>query len=116
MNAWHFRVLCDNPWYGGGGYSPREVARWSLDQCWFRLCDRDVLGSTMGRTRSVEVGEVKIETDGTVKGRAADGTPIRGRIAGKSLACQLMEEAEEKRKKEGLKQRREKKRRKRRGS
>jgi hypothetical protein len=34
------------------------------------------------------------DKDGFVKGRAADGTPIKGRIAGKSLAKQLAEKAE----------------------
>lgn len=110
LNAWHFRVLCDNPWNGGGGYSPREVSRWTLDQCWFRLCDRDVLGSSVGRVKNVEVGEVKIEDDGSIKGRAADGTPISGRIAGKSLARQLMEQEDEKRKQEELKRQKVKKR------
>jgi len=67
--------------------------------------------------KNVEVGEVKIEDDGSIKGRAADGTPISGRIAGKSLARQLMEQEDEKRKQEELlKQRRGRKRRKRRGT
>jgi hypothetical protein len=53
-----------------------------------------------GRTESKLPMEVVPESDGTVKGRAADGTAIRGRIRGKSVARQLMEEEAKKRKEE----------------
>ena len=115
LNAYLLRMLCENPWEGGGGYLPCDVSRLTLDQCWFRLCSIGVLGSSAGRTQSVSVGEVKRAEDGTIKGRAADGSPIRGRVTGKSLARRLMEEeAEKKRVEEQKRERRERRRRKRR--
>jgi hypothetical protein len=62
-----------------------------------------------GRKREVDVSEVVPDSDGSIKGIAADGTPIKGRIAGKSLARQLMEK-EEKRKEEELKKKQGRKR------
>lgn len=93
VNCWMLRVLCESPWEGGGGYQPTDVARWTPDQVWFRLCSKDFL-KLGGRTQSVSPQAVKRNDDGTVAGRAADGTPIKGRIAGKSLARQLMEQAQ----------------------
>jgi len=58
-----------------------------------RLCDRNLL-KLDGRKQSMLPMAVKTDEDGTVAGRAADGMPIRGRIAGKSLARQLMEKAQ----------------------
>lgn len=92
VTAWHLGVLCDNPWNGGGGYDPNQIAMWSLDQIWFRLCGLDILKMD-GRTEKVKPGEVGFEPDedGRIMGRAEDGTPIRGIIRGKSLARELME-------------------------
>jgi len=94
VNSWMLRMLCENPWEGGGGHQPTEVARWTPDQVWFRLCDRNLL-KLDGRTDMVSPRAVKVSEDGVVAGRAADGTPIKGRIVGKSLARQLMERAQE---------------------
>jgi len=109
LTAWHLRLLCDNPWNGGGGYSPREVAEWSLDQVWFRLCELETLKHEVGgRAERMEtaaaMGVLRPAEDGTVMGRAADGTPIRGRVRGKSLARELMERevAERKRKRKKM--------------
>ena len=93
INSWMLRMLCENPWEGGGGHQPTEVARWTPDQVWFRLCDKNLL-KLDGRTQEMDPGAVKRNEDGTVVGRAADGTPIKGRIAGKSLARQLAERAQ----------------------
>ena len=95
VNAWMIRLLCDNPWDGGGGHQPRDVAQWTPDQIWFRLCDRGLL-KLGGRTQSMEPLEVRVDEEGIVMGRTPDGEPIKGRIAGKSLARQLMEKAEAK--------------------
>lgn len=92
-------MLCESPWSGGAGYTPEQVARLTLDQVWFRLCDLSALRREIGR-RVLTVPAAGIASmaamgpDGTIAGRAADGTPIRGRIAGKSLARQLMERAQ----------------------
>ncbi|MFH1743165.1 MAG: hypothetical protein ABIH23_29510, partial [bacterium] len=111
LTALHFRMLCENPWNGGGGCLIRDVMKWSLDQIWFMLCKAEVLKrGTAERTEQMEPTSVKIDDDGFVRGRAADGTPIRGRIGGKSLARQLMEQEEEKRKKQEAWQKRRKRR------
>ena len=94
-------MLCESEWNGGGGYTPREVGQMTMDQIWFRLCDLEVLKKKLGdRTESVAalgaLGAVKTDKKGFVKGRAADGSPIKGKITGKSLARRMAEEAEKK--------------------
>jgi len=74
----------------------------------------DVLGSAAGRTTNVDPYAVKVEKDGSIKGRAADGSPIKGRIVGKSLARQLMEKEEERKRQERARQKRALKRKRRR--
>ncbi len=109
ITPWHIRVLCDNPWEGGRGYTPREVGDMTIDEILMLLCDRKQL---MNRSKSMSSAEAGVFADehGNVKGRAADGTPIIGRIAGKSVARQLMEDAEVKAKQaaEGKRKRRRK--------
>ena len=88
------RLLVDDPWDGGHGYSG-DVGSLTLDQIFMRLADRKVLRAKMvsgGVAKSTLDVSVKADQDGMVRGRAADGTAIKGRIRGKSLARQLMEE------------------------
>ena len=111
LTAYHLRVLCESGWNGGAGYTPEQVGRMTLDQIWFRLCDMNVLKREVGeRTDEVSVtaamGSLKPDRRGRVRGRAADGTPIRRRLGGKSVARQLMErevrrEKKERRKRKG---------------
>lgn len=71
------------------GYTPEAVGKMTLDQVFFLLADRKNLRAGSRRTRkmsALEAGGV-----GLTKGRAADGTPITGKVAGKSLARQVME-------------------------
>lgn len=76
---------------GGAGYSFEDVGNMTLDQIFFRLCDKEVLvGKIGGRTTSVK--SLSPNKDGEILGRTADGKQIRGRIGGKSLARRLMEE------------------------
>lgn len=101
LTAYHIRILCENPWEGGGGYLISEVAKMTLDQVWFRLCDREILKRPVGgRTEKMASGDVtgtlKPDRKGYVRGRAADGTPIKAKIRGKSLARELMEQQEKK--------------------
>ncbi len=85
-----------------------------MDQIWFRLCDIKLLREETGeRTDKVESLQVAAtltpDKDGYIRGRAEDGTPIKAKIGGKSLARRLMEEeerrvkAEKKRKKAAAK-------------
>ena len=97
VTANHLRMLCESGWEGGGGYTPEQVGRMTLDQIWFRLCDRELLKREVGgRTEKMEtlqaLGSIKSE-DGKVAGRDREGNPIRGVIRGRSVARQLMEEA-----------------------
>ncbi len=61
------------------------------DQIYHRLCDKDVLKSRAGR-RVRKTSDVKPDAQGFAKGRAADGTPIRAKVAGKSLAKMIREQ------------------------
>lgn len=79
----------------------------TLDQVWFRLCDIEVLKGRVGeRTERMDAasarGALEPDGDGMIRGRAADGTSILGRIGGKSVARRLMEKQAEERKKEKL--------------
>ena len=62
------------------------------DQIYHRLCDRDIL-RVRGGKRVQKVSALKPDADGRVAGRAADGTPIRAKVGGKSLAKQIRENA-----------------------
>jgi len=111
VTAYHLRMLCESEWNGGAGYAPEQVGRMTLDQICFRLCEASLLKRDLGeRTDKMEplaaAGMIKPDEDGMVKGRAADGTPIRGRIRGKSKARELMELEERKQRKEKRRRRR----------
>lgn len=90
ITSWHIRMLTDNPWNGGAGLSYQQVARMTPDQVFHRICDRDLLKRQKGR-RTAKTALVKPDADGLAKGRAADGTPIRAKIGGQSLAKQIRE-------------------------
>lgn len=79
----------------------------TLDQIWFRLCDINILSQDVGARTSVvnatmAASELKPDQDGFVRGRAADGTPIKAKIGGKSLARRLMEAEEERKRLEAM--------------
>jgi hypothetical protein len=110
--------LTENPFEGGGGYTMQEVGQMTLDQIWSRLCEIDLLKSPVGsRIRKMSsdaaIASLRPDAQGFYKGRAADGTPLRGRIRGKSLCRELMEKEEE-RKAEAKRKEEKKKRRRRR--
>lgn len=108
----HIRMLCESSWdHGGYGYTPEEVGRLTLDQIFMLLGDRKVLRAG-GKRRTMKAEAVKTTDDGHVMGRDKDGKPIKGRIAGKSLARQLMEKEEAKKKKAARRERRRKRRKK----
>lgn len=108
-------MLTENPWNGGCGYTPLEVGQMSMDQIWSRLCDIDILKNSSGNhtltvTPQAVPGILSSDEDGLIAGRASDGTPIKGRIRGKSVARELMErEAARKQKEERRKRRRQRK-------
>ena len=85
---YHIRILCDNPWDGGGGYTPKEVGDMTLDQIFMRMADRKKLRKKDDVVRSVAMAPMNatklVDDQGLIRGRAEDGTPIRGRIGGLS--------------------------------
>ncbi len=93
IGPWHVRVLCDNPWEGGRGYTPKEVGDMTLDQVLMLFADRKIL---LNRKRRKDPLTVKPDKDGMIPGRDRDGKPIRGRVGGKSVARRLMEASERK--------------------
>ena len=95
ITTWHVRILCDNPWEGGAGYTPEQVYRMTIDQILMRLTDKKLLEGKGKRGQAMlpMAAAALANKEGFIKGRAADGTPIKGRIAGKSLAKQLAEKA-----------------------
>lgn len=97
ITAYDLRLLCESGWNGGAGYTPNQIGQMTLDQIWFRLCNKELLKREVGKREEkmetlVAAGSLKADEDGLIKGRAEDGTPIKGRIKGKSVARQLMEE------------------------
>lgn len=72
----------------------------TLDQIWFRLCNKNNLkkGSTMDVAEAM--GSLKKGEDGKYQGKDVDGNVIRKKIGGKSYARQLMEEQAAKEEKE----------------
>jgi hypothetical protein len=104
---------------GGGGYTPHQVGQMSLDQIWFRVCDIEILkrGTGIESTKKMDPREVastlQPDKEGFIKGRAADGTPIKAKMGGKSLVRMMREkqeaEAKKKRKQEKRKKRRRRK-------
>lgn len=93
VTTWHVRVLCDNPWDGGRGYTPKEVGELSVDQVLMLLTDRKLLLARRGKHVTAEQAVVLAGEDGAFRGRSVDGTEITLRSTGKSKAQQLRERA-----------------------
>lgn len=105
ITAYEIRLLTENPWNGGCGYTYEQVGQMTPDQIWHRLTDRELLKHARGkRTKKMQSGVaggyIRPEENGMIRGRAKDGSLIKGKIAGKSKARQLMEEATKKRESE----------------
>ena len=94
----HIRRLCDSPFDGGRGYTPRQVGELTIDQIYSLLCDSENLRKD-AKVRSVSMTPMQVlkaDKNGTIPGVAGDGTPIKGTIVGKSLARRIREAAEAK--------------------
>lgn len=99
IDPYHLRMLAENPWNGGGGYTPEQVGDMTKDQVFSLLCDLEVMkGKTMKSTKTVSTGQVRRDREGRVVARSVDGTSIRLKTEGKSLARRLMEAEQTKRK------------------
>jgi hypothetical protein len=92
-------MLCENPWNGGRGYTPNEVAEFTPDQIYFLLCDANVLKRKEGRrTKAVP------SASGKLKGRTADGELIELEAGGKTM-LQIVQEREAAKKRRGRRRR-----------
>ncbi len=104
INAYQIRMLCENPFDGGGGYDVNQVANMTLDQIYFRLCNAEVLKRDLAQTMpTINVDVIATTTpqndslnDGLMAGRLVDGTLVRRPMGSKSVARQMIEEAEKK--------------------
>jgi hypothetical protein len=76
---------------GGRGYTPQQVGDMTLDQVLMLMADRKHLLNRKKGVAALEAVNLA-DKDGKIHGRAADGTAIVGKIAGKSKARMLMEE------------------------
>lgn len=75
--------------------SPEHVGDLTLDQTYMMLTDRKLLKRKEGKRRERVDSLQAVSTmgrDGVMRGRAADGTEIVGRVRGKSKARELMEQ------------------------
>lgn len=90
------RMLCENAWNGGYGYTPRQVGEMTVDQIFMLLADKKCLRKK-GSVRTSNIPSMQAasfsDTDGLIKGRAADGTKIKGVVHGQSLASKLAEQS-----------------------
>ncbi len=106
--------MIENPFDGGGGYTPQEVARMTPDQVYLRLADIKVIKAKANR-KQVKVAPEEIDSfedeEGYMKVRTEDGKLVKMKrnIGGKSLARTLMDEAEAKGKAANKKRRRKRK-------
>lgn len=93
VTAYHLRILIDNPWSGGAGYTLEQVSRMTLDQIWSRLCEIDILKKDIGkRTQKMaglEAAGQLCDKDGNMRGRSAQGEEIKLRASGESKAAML---------------------------
>lgn len=101
ITVYHLRLLCESDWNGGCGYSPDQAAEMTLDQIFFRLCDKDMLKFDLGKreakVKSEGVGSViKTDSKGRVRAKTEDGKTILLKTKGKSKARMLREAAEKK--------------------
>lgn len=69
-------MLTENPWNGGGGYTPAQVAEMTPDQIYFRLCEIDMTKPRGSRVKQVSPGAVPRTPDGKIRVRTIDGRSI----------------------------------------
>ncbi len=96
-------ILCGNTFEGGFGFSPAVVGDMTLDQVFMVFAERKLLrgrGSRTQKMASLAAPGAIADKDGRIRGVAADGSRIEGRIGGKSKARMLMEQEQKKKRKD----------------
>lgn len=77
-----------------------QVATFTPDQIYFRLCDIQILQRSIGaREKSLgsQQAVAMVNEDGTIRGRAADGTPMSKplNVGGKTLVASMREQKQQ---------------------
>lgn len=93
VTAYVVKLLCEDSWNGGKGMSLKEVMKMSKDQVFLMLCDfknvKSEVGNRQTKVNPMTAGDVATTNEGQLKGRAEDGSELRGQIRGESLAKRL---------------------------
>lgn len=93
LGPYHIRILCNNTFDGGMGYTPEQVGDMTLDQVFMLLCDKKILrANTRHRIATVGSEMVPRRKDGKIRAVDRNGKPLNGIIAGQSRAQQLWEQ------------------------
>lgn len=87
INEVHIKILCENEFNGGFGYSLNEVAEMTLDQVIFLF----VQGTSKKKSMSVESAASMADKDGLIKGVDSKGKDIKLPWLGKSLAKRIQD-------------------------
>jgi len=110
ITTYMIRILCESPnamskeARGQMGYTPQQIGDMTIDQIYMLLTDWRVLRSK-GKNRTEKVHSANLasmaDEDGFVRGRAADGTPLKLKSVGKSMARIVAEREAKKKKRRG---------------
>jgi hypothetical protein len=80
----HIKLLCENTFQGGLGYTLEYVGTMTLDQIIFMFTQ----SSKVKKTDNV-ITPAMVGPDGEIKGRDAEGNPFVAKFGGKSLAQKI---------------------------
>lgn len=81
ITAWMIRLLVENPFDGGAGFSFADVGSMTPDQIYFRLCSRDFLrNKTQGTKMPAPIVAGLADADGLIKGRDLHGNQIKRKL------------------------------------
>lgn len=79
----------ENPWNGGAGYTPQEVAGMTLDQIVIRLLPADMVKGQ--RELTTDQAAAIADEEGKLRVRLADGTVAHLPMTSRSMAQVLAE-------------------------
>lgn len=86
------RQLCENPFEGGAGYTPQQVAAMTPDQIYFRLVEKGVFKEKVVEKVSLKLAGSLMDNQGRIKARDAQGNLITLRASGKSKVQMIREQ------------------------
>lgn len=77
------RILCENPYNGGNGYTPKQVGELTPEQIIMLLMPQNKIKERHRQTVEAVQAAGLIDKDGFVRGRAIDGSEMKARIGGR---------------------------------